>query len=337
VPPPGTANYLKRRFQYCIFFRGFHYLFIIGLVWIFLTWPLWTVFQSRWGIIRFIIDDLLSISLLVIYLLFFLGESYRFDWSYQSRSYKFGSYLMQYGYYWLFILNILIYLRIDTCYLPFWLQKVSGIGRAVIEASATVSFLVIQMVIMRLRYLKMVKADFRLQSLIAETSTCFGIHTPTVMVWQLDGVVNAYTTALFSPKIFLTETLIKTASLEDLRLIIGHECSHIKYRHIPVRILAAGAILLLLSSIEPETFILRVVWYGVAGVGGFLAFQRLARFQEYQADAFAADRLSGREAMARALEDVLGHTSLPWKFGRLTQFIMGHPDLANRVKKLHGF
>lgn len=312
-----------------LFFRYVNIILLTGYIFLELKWPLWIWLQLRLKLIpALLIGDAVNLLLIIGYLFFFLYQSFLLARKTRFLTQGFGSYLLQYGYLWLFVLNLLIYLRLDY----FYLTDLPRYRQTLLELALTAIFVFLQWLVMMLRRLKMTKAGPELLELVAAVAGRFKVKVRTVRVWQLDGVRNAFSSGLFRPSIFITETLLHTASRADLRMIVGHECAHLKKRHLLVRVV----------------LILVLVWFGSNLIenypgewswpAGFLytllavfLYQYRSRRQELHADRLAAQFLDGGESMANALTGVFGSGS---SYGPLSRLLIGHPDLAVRIKKL---
>jgi len=321
----------QRRYQ--LIFGYVNIMLLTGYLFLELKWPLWVWPQLRNRLIpTLVIGDAVNLMLIAGYLLFFLYQSYRLARKTRFLAQGFGSYLLQYGYIWLFVINLLIYLRLDYFYLTTLPGNLPWYRQALIESAVTVGFVILQWLVLRLRRLKMTEAEPELRKLVLEVAGRFKVKVSAVRVWHLDGVRNAFLSGFLIPSIFITETLLRTASRADLRMIVGHECAHLKKKHLLVRV-ALILVLVWVGSNFIEEYTGKWIW-----PAGFLyillaifLYQYLSRRQELQADLLAAKFLDGGESMANALAGVFGTGN---RYGPLTRLLIGHPDQAERIKKL---
>jgi Zn-dependent protease with chaperone function len=309
----------------------------MGYLWVILNGPIWVGLRPAMQMFSFlIIDDCWNLLLLIGYILWFMWQSYQLNRQASISLGGFGSYLMQYGYVWLFTLNIVIYMRIDYYYLPLITRHFSEFNRSIIEMITFLVFLLLQLGVLYVRQLRMVEAGPELRAMVAEVAACFKLKIKNVRVWKLDRINNAFSTGLFFRGIFLTETLVKSSSLEDLKMILGHECAHFKCHHLEIRILVIGALIYLGSTLMEDYPDLNGLFYFGFALAAILIYQAIARRQELKADRLAAKMLGGKDKMADALTRVLGLNVSPSKFGWVMGLLLGHPDLETRVKCLRG-
>lgn len=319
--------------RYQMMFRFINILLLIGFLVLELIWPLWVWLPVEMKLIpALIMADLMNLVLLSGYLLFFLYQSFLLSRKIRVLREGFGSYLLQYGYIWLSVLNLIIFLRVDYFYMPMVPGNLPWYRQVFIETVVIAFFIVLQCLALFVRRLRMAEAVPELRQLVAEVAGHFRMKVKVVRVWRLDGVKNACAGGLWMRSIFLTETLVNSTSRDDLRMIVGHECVHLKKRHLWVRV---GLILGLvwLGSLFIEDFE-EWRWLTVFGytIMAYLIYQFVSRYQELQADLLAARLLGDSEAMANAL---LRNFSNGFnRFGPVTKLLMGHPDLGERVRRL---
>lgn len=335
APKPGGGNYPVKRFRHLLIMRYGSFLLIAGYVLLVLYYPLWILIQTRDSLVgALLLDDLFSLVLLLTFLLFFLWQLYQMDRETKTIRSSFGSYLMQYGYFWLFVLNILIFLRMDYFYLPLLPGNLPLAGWIGVEAGVAAVFILLQLLVLFVRRLKMAPAGPELKALVEEVAGHFKIKVRGIRIWRLERVANAFATGLFFRSIFLTEELINSTTPEDLRMIVGHECAHFKRRHLETRMVVIGGLLFLGSYLLEEYPDLHWLFFVIFGLTAIIIFKLISRRQEFEADRLAAKLLGGGEKMAEALTRVFEQNSAPGNFGLIIRILVGHPDLAARVKAL---
>jgi Zn-dependent protease with chaperone function len=319
--------------RYQMIFRYVNILLLIGFLVLELEWPLWVWLPVKIKLIpALFMADLINLVLLSGYLLFFLYQSFLLSRKIRVLHEGFGSYLLQYGYIWMSVLNLIIFLRVDYFYMTAVPGNLPWYRQVFIETVVIASFILLQSLALIIRRLRMTEAGPELRELVAEVAGHFRMKVKVVRVWRLDGVKNACAGGLWMRSVFLTETLVNSTSRDDLRMIVGHECVHLKKRHLWVRVgLILGLVWLGSLFIEDFEDWSWLILCGYA-ITAFLIYQSVSRYQELQADLLAAKLLGDSEAMANAL---LRNFSNGFnRFGPVTRLLVGHPDIAERVKRL---
>jgi len=328
IARPSITNYSEKRWRFLFFFKNANYLILIGYLWVILNWPLWIGLQFSQKLIPSLVsDDLLSLLLFIGYIICFMWQSYRLNSQAGILYSGFGSYLLQYGYVWLFTLNILIYLRIDYYYLPLISGYFPRLNQTIIEIATLGVFFLLQFGVLYIRQLKMVAAGPELRAIVAEVAACFKIKVKSIKIWKLDRVSNAFSSGLFFQSIFLTATLVDSVSPDDLKMILGHECAHFKRQHLKIRVLVIAVLIYLGSTMMEDYPDLNWLVYIVFALVAIIIYQAIARRQELMADRLAAEILGGRDKMAAALTRLMGLSAVPSKFGFVMGLLLGHPDL----------
>ncbi len=331
APKPGVEDFQEKRFRAVMFFRTVNVLLIIGFVFFEFKWPLWLwLAEARELIFAYLLGDLVNFTFLVWYLIGMLYLTYRIDRKAKGIGRGFGTYLMQYGYFWMFIINIFVVLRLDYYYLPLIPGGLSLGYRWALEIGALALLVGLQLLALWVRKLKMIPADPEIERLVREVAKVFKVRVKKVRVWQLERVLNAFATGIFTKNVYLTETLVNSLGPDDLRMVIGHECAHFKRRHLELRVLAVMVLVFLGSSLMEDYPDLPWLIYILYWVGAVLAYNLFARFQEFEADLVAARELGGGARMAQSLMRL----AAPVRFGRIFRWLVGHPDLEARVKRL---
>jgi Zn-dependent protease with chaperone function len=331
VPGSGAVRLREQRFRMMMVFRTVNVLLIIGFAFLELKWPLWLwMAQMRRLLFSYLAGDLVNFTLLVGYLTGTLYLTYRMDWKIKGIGSGFGSYLMQYGYIWLLVINIFIVLRLDYYYLPLIFGYIPKGYRWPLEAGAMALLFGLQLITLWVRRLKMVPADPEVERLVREIAGKFKVRIGKIRIWKLEKVINAFATGIIIKNIYLTETMVNSLGPDALRMIIGHECAHFKRRHLEIRMGLIMVLVFLGSSLVEDYPEIPLAINGLYWIGAVLVYQMIARFQEYQADKMAALKLGGAEGMAQALMMVAS----PVKFGKFFGWLLGHPDLEARLKRL---
>ncbi len=335
ISGPRLANYPEKSWRWFFILKNLNYLIIIGFVLLVLQRPFWVWLQLSMKLIpALLLEDLADLLFLGGYILFSLRQMYLIDYKRGVHFGSFRSYIKQYAYSWLLLINILVFLRMDYYYLPLIPGNISWLQQTIIEIVMVMVFVGLQFLVIWFRKLKMVKAYPELQAMVKEIAGAFKIKIKNIRVWQLERVSNAFSTGIFLHSIFLTENLVRAAKPEDLRMIIGHECAHFKRRHLEIRVLFIGVIVYLLSTLAEDYP--RVHWpvYAILALLSFLGYKFLARQQELNADRLSAKVLGGPSKMAGALIRVFGLNSAPLKFEWFVGLLASHPDMQTRVEHL---
>ena len=327
-------SYSDGRWRFGFYFKAVNYIIFIGYIALVLSKPLWSLFtldQPVW--LALIVEDLLNLGLLLSYLTYFFWLSYQNDCNSRGLTGGFWSYLLQYGYFWLFIINCLLFLRLDYYYLDLIPIKFPGDQQLILELVVLSLMLLSQLAILAIRRVKMSKVDPQLIKLVNQVADRFGIKIRSVRLWHLERVSNAFATGLFRRSIFLTDTLLESANPEDLQMIIAHECAHFKRRHLEVRVLILGLFIYAGTMIYESFPDLAWPILGVIGLGALIGFKAIARAQEYDADRQAALVFGSPERMETALIRVFGYPQSS-QFGKVLSWLIGHPEPAKRIKRL---
>lgn len=324
----------EKRFRWLLFFRSINFIFLIGFALVNLQFPVWPSLDKLPVLYALIVEDSFNLVLVAGYFVFFLYQSYRIAQKFNRIQSTFGSYISQYAFFWLLMMNGLIFLRLDYFYIPLIPASDSSFTQIMMEILFAGIFLILQGLVLLVRRIKMVQAGPELQLLVKEVSQKIGVKIHQVKIWQLELVGNAFATGVFRHSIFLTESMTENVSQQDLEMIIGHECAHFKLHHLEMRMVVI-AILIGLGSYFfedlPDHYGIVLILFSILAL---LLYKRMARIHEYQADKLAADRLGGRQVMADALTRVFGINATPTRFDRFLGQWLSHPDLASRIRRL---
>lgn len=321
----------EKRFRMMMTFRTVNVILLTGYAVFELKWPLWLrLAESRKLLSAYLLGDLVNFILLAWYLLGMLFLTYLMDRKTKGISPGFGSYLMQYGYFWLFVVNILVVARLDYYYLPLIPDGWPLGYRWSLELGSIALLIGLQLLALAARSLKMVPAGPEVELLVKAVAGEFKVKVSQVRIWRLERVLNAFAAGIFRKKIYLTETLLNSLSPIELRMIIGHECAHFKKRHLELRVMMILGLIFLGSSLMENFPDLPLPIHGLYWVTAVLLYNWFARVQEFEADRLAALKLGGGEQMAQALMRI----AAPIRFGRFFKWLVGHADLEARLKRL---
>ena len=173
-----------------------------------------------------------------------------------------------------------------------------------------------------------------------------------LVVWQTGSlsIANAAVAGTFgwNRRIFLTDTLLRYFSDDQIETIVAHELGHIRYKHIPTYILFSCLYLLsyplfykyveqpimqylptnlvenypLISSIGSMLFFILYFIFG---------FRYISRRFEHQADLYAVSLSNKPEAFISALERLAIFNSIPKSVRRIFELFNTHPSIFRRV------
>lgn len=320
-------------FPLSLVYKGVHFGLVAGFVALVRFVPS----RGEWlyrPLLELLIEDGVNFAVLMGYFGWYLFQSYQ--WHCQTGRFRsgYGAYLIQYGFFQILLLDVLILLRLDDQYLPWLYLHYPEIERIYLEAATVLLFIGIQGIAVLVRGLKMEDAPQEISELVEDVAMVLGVQIRRVRIWQLELVGNAFATGLVRRSIFLTGSLLAYTAPDDLRMIIGHECAHFKLHHLEIRVAyVAGWVWLGSFVLEryPEIHWIYIVLYGIVG---YLTFNALARRQEIEADRMAAAKLGGGVKMAEALVRTFGMSSVTTGFAWLFRWFIGHPEMETRVEKL---
>ena len=173
-----------------------------------------------------------------------------------------------------------------------------------------------------------------------------------LVVWQTGSlsIANAAVAGTFgwNRRIFLTDTLLRYFSDDQIETIVAHELGHIRYKHIPTYILFSCLYLLsyplfykyveqpimqylptdlvenypLISSIGSMLFFILYFIFG---------FRYISRRFEHQADLYAVSLSNKPDAFISALERLAIFNSIPKSVRRIFELFNTHPSIFRRV------
>jgi len=162
-----------------------------------------------------------------------------------------------------------------------------------------------------------------------------GVRVSDVLVWRTDGLsVNAAVMGVLGRirYILMTDGLLEQLGREEVEAVAAHEIAHARHHHIPW--LATGVLGTVLSLTTLGGWVVEwtlgtdaldaapgMIAAGAGLVVGLLGFGYISRRFEWQADAFAAQHLSGHR---------VGHRATG------SQAVTIHPDAAQSMARALG-
>jgi len=169
-------------------------------------------------------------------------------------------------------------------------------------------------------------------------------------IYLLEGESTKTATALVAGTlpglryVFLTDSLLDECDDDELRAILAHEFGHVAGRHLWQRGLLTVSVFGVWALVTRQVgFGWFVATFGFVGyfiplIGVYVLYRvfllgGLARWQEFQADAYAAST-AGREAMVDALETLADANDVRLEAGLLYSLATHHPPIAARIDAL---
>jgi len=201
-----------------------------------------------------------------------------------------------------------------------------------------------------------------LRDRLDETARRAGVRIRDILIWRTDRLVVNAAVAGFVPRfryVFLTDGMLEAFDDDEVEAVFAHEIGHLRHRHLPLRILAVLApVLLYLACHAAAPGLFDAVSRRLAGVGispavqsGFIAPAILvagvclvlvwySRWFEYQADFAAAGSLGdadsaearipeGTRRYVAALRKLAEHGPPPRRGGGWL-----HPTIDQRIRRL---
>ncbi|MEM9082539.1 MAG: M48 family metalloprotease [Planctomycetota bacterium] len=192
-----------------------------------------------------------------------------------------------------------------------------------------------------------------LRDAIARVGLKQGARINDIRVWRReDGAMNAALVGTVPGlrAVLVTETLLEGLGEMELEAVVAHEVGHARRRHIPWMLGWIAGIVLCSSALDALAIRLgapqEMQWaiLIVSALIGIWGFGMVSRRCEWQADAFAAQHLSGMErgkarggqiefeaagAMRRALGAVAAHAGM-----HRQRFDFRHGSIAERQRRL---
>ncbi|MFC3478513.1 M48 family metalloprotease [Halobacterium litoreum] len=132
--------------------------------------------------------------------------------------------------------------------------------------------------------------------------------------------------------VFVTDALFETLDDAAVAAVLAHEAGHHRRHHVLARFLATGLALAPLFLTASGVFD-ALLPATAASVGLLLLVGPAVRWTEYDADAYAADRV-GAASMERALATLADRGLLPTDRPPLVGLVSLHPAVADRLSRL---
>ena len=189
----------------------------------------------------------------------------------------------------------------------------------------------------------------RLEQLTQKSKTKY----KDIVVWKTGSLLIANAavagTLHWNRRIFLTDTLLKYFTDDQIETIVAHELGHIRFRHIPTYVLFSCLYLLsyplFLFLIEQRILELIPAQFLeqypiISSVGSLtyfvlyfiFGFRYISRRFENQADLYAASLTNKPEAFISALERLALFNNIPRAVRRIVEFFNTHPSIHRRVE-----
>ena len=140
-------------------------------------------------------------------------------------------------------------------------------------------------------------------------------------------------------RIYVSDTMLETFTLDEIRAVLAHEVGHVKRRHLLyylVFALAASPIIQLLNA--PLLSIIGADWAGLSGAAGLLAywgvvFTYASRIFERQADRYALEATGDLKTLQAALEKLATVNGIVKKYSKWDIFNT-HPAVSERIRAI---
>lgn len=200
--------------------------------------------------------------------------------------------------------------------------------------------------------------DVFLQDRLEQITKKSGTKYKDIVVWQTGSLLIANAavagTLHWNRRIFLTDTLLKYFTDDQIETIVAHELGHIRYKHIPTYVLFSSLYLLsyplflifieqpILNLLSPS-FLENYPFISSAGSMLFFilyfifGFRYVSRRFEYQADLYAVSLTNKPEAFISALERLALFNNIPRSVRRIVEFFNTHPSIHRRIEFVHRF
>lgn len=194
----------------------------------------------------------------------------------------------------------------------------------------------------------------RLEELTKKSKTKY----KDIVVWQTGSLLIANAavagTLHWNRRIFITDTLLKYFTDDQIETIIAHELGHIRFKHIPTYVLFSCLYLVsyplfLILVEQPILNVLPTTLLGnypiISSIGSILffilyfvfGFRYISRRFEYQADLYAASLTNKPEAFISALERLALFNNIPKYVRRIVESFNTHPSIHRRIDFVNRF
>ncbi|MCY4404198.1 MAG: M48 family metalloprotease [Candidatus Poribacteria bacterium] len=145
-------------------------------------------------------------------------------------------------------------------------------------------------------------------------------------------------------RIFLTDSLLRNFTDEQIETIVAHEIGHIRHRHLLISCFIVFGYILsyaifyqlvgkpLMSLLEGYPIISSIVTLLFFVFYFRVFFNFLSRRFEYQADLYAADLTNNPEGYKSALKDLGSYSAFPKLIRLIIELINTHPSIDRRIE-----
>ena len=212
--------------------------------------------------------------------------------------------------------------------------------------------------LMRFMWKTMPLTDVVLQDRLEQMTKKSGTKYKDIVVWQTGSLLIANAavagTLHWNRRIFLTDTLLKYFTDDQIETIVAHELGHIRYKHIPTYVLFSTLYLLsyplfLIFIEQPILNLLSTSFLEnypfISSAGSMLffilyfifGFRYVSRRFEYQADLYAVSLTNKPEAFISALERLALFNNIPRSVRRIVEFFNTHPSIHRRIEFVNQF
>lgn len=194
----------------------------------------------------------------------------------------------------------------------------------------------------------------RLEALTKKSQTKY----KDIVVWQTGSLLIANAavagTLQWNRRIFITDTLLKYFTDDQIETIVAHELGHIRYKHIPTYVLFSILYLFsyplflifieqpILNSIPMTLLDNYPIISSIGSIMYFIVyfvfgFRYISRRFEYQADLYAVSLTNKPEAFISALERLALFNNIPRSVRQIVEFFNTHPSIHRRIEFVNRF
>lgn len=170
-----------------------------------------------------------------------------------------------------------------------------------------------------------------------------GVRIESVRVIELGEtrVANALVSGLWPwlRRIYVTDHMLATFSVDEIRAILAHEIGHVRHRHLwcylGFALGGALAIPRLIEALDQLAFLRHSAWGFLIAIGLYwgVTFKFFSRRFERQADRFAVAATGDVAAFQRALEKLAEANGMVRQYAKWDIF-QSHPPIAERIRRL---
>ena len=170
-----------------------------------------------------------------------------------------------------------------------------------------------------------------------------GVRIEAVRVIELGEtrVANALVSGLWPwlRRIYVTDHMLATFSVDEIRAILAHEIGHVRHRHLwcyfGFALGGALAIPRLIEALDQLAFLRHSAWGFLIAIGLYwgVTFKFFSRRFERQADRFAVAATGDVAAFQRALKKLAEANGMVRQYAKWDIF-QSHPPIAERIRRL---